>query len=134
MVSYSHQRENTQIKNESEEINMFTSLDILVIAFMVLTALTLLSLCLMFLLKNKIAKTVCFYVVSVLGLYIASIGLRIGIGGWFTAQIAVGALVPLMIIGAVVLERVSKGNEKLLRIARILSAAALVIGFLNAIL
>ena len=113
---------------------MFTSLDWLIIVFMVLAGLTLLSLCLMFLLKNKTAKRVCFYVVTALTLYVASIGLRIGIAGWFTTQIAFAAITGLMAIGAFVLELVSKGDEKLLKISRILSAAALGIAMMNAIL
>lgn len=113
---------------------MLTSLDWLVIVFMGLAAMTLLSLCLMFLLKNKIAKRVCFYVVLVLALYVASIGLRIGFSGGFLGMIAVGFLGILASIGAFVLERVSKGNEKLLRISRIIAAVALVVGFAGALL
>ncbi len=113
---------------------MFTSLDLLIIVFMVLAAVTLLSLCLMFLIRNKTARKVFFYITSVLGLYVSWIGFRIGIGGMFSIQIAVGILTALMCVGAFVLERVSKGNDKMFRIARFISAAALVIGFFNAIL
>ncbi len=114
-------------------MNMFTSLDFLVIVFMVLTALTLLSLCLMFLLRSKTARKVFFYIASAIGLYIAWVGFRIGIGGFFTAQIAIGIIAALLIVGAIVLERFSKRNEKLFLVSRILSALALVIGMLNAI-
>lgn len=113
---------------------MFTSLDLIIIVFMVLAAVTLLSLCLMFLLKNKTAKRVFFYIVTALGLYVSSVGLRIGLSGWFTAQIGVGVLTVLMGVGAFVLERISKGDEKKLRAARIVAAAALVLGMSNAIL
>ena len=46
MVFYSHQRGNapqvgSQIKNESEDFNMFTSLDLLVVLFMALAATAL---------------------------------------------------------------------------------------------
>ena len=113
---------------------MFTFLDLLVIVFLVLIAATLLSLCLMFMLKNKTAKRICFYIVLVLSLYVSSIGLRIGLGGWFTTQIAFGVLTVLMTVSAFVLERVSKGNEKLLKISRVIAAAALAVGMINAIL
>lgn len=113
---------------------MLTSLDWLVIAFMGLAVLTLLSLCLMFLLKNKKAKRILTYVVAVLALYMASVGLRIGLGSWFVTQVALGVVTVLMSIGAVVLERLSKGNDKMLRISRIVAAAALVVGFANALL
>ena len=114
-------------------MNMLNSLDLLVIVFMGLIAMTLLSLCLMFLLKNKTAKRVCFYTVSALSLYVTTIGLRIGIGGLFPTQIAVGALTGLLAIAAIVLELRGKGDEKKLRIARILAAATLVLGMINAI-
>ncbi len=112
---------------------MFTSLDLLVVVFMILAALTLLSVCLMFLIRNKIAKRVFFYIVSAIGLYMSWVDIRIGFGGLFPVQIAVGIVSALICIGAFVLERVSKGNEKLLLIARILGAAALVLGLVNAI-
>ena len=112
---------------------MFTSLDLLVIVFMALAAVTLLSLCLMFLIRNKTARRVCFYVASALGLYVSWVGFRIGIGGLFPLQIAIGVLTALLCVGAFVLERVSKGSDKMFLLARILSAAALVIGFFNAI-
>ena len=113
---------------------MFTSLDLLIIVFMALAAVTLLSLCLMFLIRNKTARKVFFYIASALGLYVSWIGFRIGFGGLFPIQIVIGILTALMCVGAFVLERVSKGNNKMFLIARIISAAALVIGFCNAIL
>ena len=112
---------------------MFTSLDLLIIVFMALAAVTLLSLCLMFLIRNKTARKVFFYLASVLGLYVSWIGFRIGFGGLFQIQIVIGILTALMCVGAFVLERVSKGNDKMFMIARFISTAALVIGFFNAI-
>ena len=112
---------------------MFTSLDLLVIVFMVLAAITLLSLALMFLVRNKTAKSVFFYITSALGLYMSWVGFRIGFGGMFFIQIIIGIVTALMCVGAFILERVSKGNDKMLFIARILSAVALAIAFLNAI-
>ena len=112
---------------------MFTSLDLLIIVFIALAAVTLLSLCLMFLIRNKTARKVFFYIASALGLYVSWIGFRIGIGGLFSIQIVIGILTALMCVGAFVLERVSKGNNKMFLIARIISAATLVIGFCNAI-
>lgn len=113
---------------------MFTSLDLLVVVFMVLIAATLLSLCLMLLLKNKTAKRVCFYIVSALGLYLSWVGFRIGFGGMFPIQIAIGIATALMCVGAFVLERVKAGNDKAFFVARVMSAATLLIALLNAIL
>lgn len=114
---------------------MFTSLDLLVIVFMALATVTLISLCLMFLIRNRTAKKVFFYIVSVLGIYMSWVGFRIGIGGLFPLQIGIGILTALACVGAFTLERISKkrDNEKLYLIARILSAAALLGAFLNAI-
>lgn len=113
---------------------MLTSLDWLVIAFMGLAVLTLLSLCLMFLPKNKKVKRIVTYIAVALALYMAGVGLHIGFLGWFVTQIALGIITVLMSIGAVVLDILSKGNEKMLRISRIVAAAALVLGFANALL
>ena len=113
---------------------MFTSLDLLIVVSMGLAALTLLSLCLMLLLRNRTAKRVFFYIVDVLALYMATVGLRIGISGMFTGQIYFAVIFALVGIGAFVLERLSRGDEKKLRIARILATVALLGGFANALL
>ena len=113
---------------------MLTSLDLLVIVFMIFAAATLLSLSLMFLVRNRKTKKVCFYVTSVFGIYMSWVGFRIGLGGLFPIQSAFGIVTALVSIGAIVLERIRKGNDKAFLISRILSASALVVGFFNAIL
>lgn len=113
---------------------MFTFLDLLVVVFMALAACSVLSLGLMFLLRNEKAKKVCFYVVVALGLYTAYIGFYIGLGGMFTGQVIFSALTLLMAVASVVLERMSKKDPKWFKIARILAMVMLVIGFSNALL
>lgn len=113
---------------------MFTSLDLLVIVFLILAVVTVLSLALMFLIRNRTAKKVFFYITTALSLYIAWVGFRIGLGGYFLIQMAAGIVASLMSIGAFVVQIVNKDNEKMFLIARIISAAALVLGFFNAIL
>ena len=113
---------------------MLTSLDWLVIVFMGLAAVSLLALCLMFLIKNKTLKTVCFYIVAALGLYVSYVALYIGLGGWFVGQIFFGALAALMSVGAIILKLVGKNSERLQKIASILAAVALVVGFAGAFL
>ena len=54
---------------------MLTSLDYLIIVFMGLAALTLLSLCLMFFMKNKTAKRIFFYIVLATALFPSYVGL-----------------------------------------------------------
>lgn len=113
---------------------MLTSLDLLVIVFIVLAALTLLSLCLMFLLKNTVARRVFFYVLSVIGIYVSWIGFRIGYGGYFPIQMAVGVLTAASFVGAFVLERVFRKNGKVFLISRIASAVTLAVAFYNAVM
>lgn len=113
---------------------MFTSLDLLIIVFMALAVATLLSLALMFLIKDQKARRVCLYIASAIGLYISWVGFRIGFSGMFPIQIAVGIVTALMCVCAFVLERVGKDNGKTFLYARILCAAALVLAFFNAIL
>lgn len=114
-------------------MDMLTSLDWLVIAFMGFAAAALLSLCLMFLLRNQTARRVCVYVVSALALCLGGIGILIG-GVMFPEQSAAGVIAILMGIGAVVLERLSRGGEKMLLYSRLLAAAALILGFASAAL
>ena len=86
---------------------MFTFLDLLVVVFMVLAASSLLALCLMFLVRSPKIKKVCFYIVVALGVYAASIGIRIG---WplFPGQVVVGVAAGVASVAALVLERVSR--------------------------
>ena len=59
---------------------LLTSLDLLVIVFMVLASVSLLALSLMFLVRNPRIKKVCFYIVALLGIYMGYVGFRIGSG------------------------------------------------------
>ncbi len=111
---------------------MLTFLDLLVMAFVGLSALSVLALCLMFLVRKPVVRRVCLYLVSALCVYMAYVGIYIGSAGLFLGQSVCGVVVGLAGIGAVVLERLSKGNEKKFLIARILASVALVIGMCNA--
>ena len=113
---------------------MLTSLDWLVIVFMGLAAAALLSLCLMFLFRNKVGKRVCFYAVSALALFVSYVALHIGLTGWFPGQIFFGALTAIAAVVAIVLDLIGKNNAKYQQIARILAAVALLVGFANALL
>lgn len=110
---------------------MFTNLDLLIVVVMALFAVSLLAVVLMFLLRSQKAQRVCLWLVSALGVYLGYVGVRIN---WadFGPRAPVAVAMALAAIGAVVLERLSKGDEKKLTVARILSAAALLIGMCNA--
>ena len=118
---------------ESEVINMLTALDFLAMAFVGLSALSLLAVCLMFLVRKPVARKVCFYIVVILCIYMAYVGLYIS-SGFFLGQTIVAVIVGLTGIATVVLERLSNNDNKKFLIARILSAIALVIGMFNAFL
>ena len=111
---------------------MFTSLDLLVLVFIILAGVMLLSIGLMFLIKNKTTKKVCFYIVSGLALYMAYIGIRIGLVAGFPVQVVLGLLVGITAVGSFVLERVFKNKDKVFLITQISSSLALVLGILTA--
>lgn len=118
---------------ESEVINMLTALDFLAMAFVGLSALSLLAVCLMLLVRKPVVCKVCFYIVVILCIYMAYVGLYIS-SGFFLGQTIVAVIVGLTGIATVVLERLSNNDNKKFLIARILSAIALVIGMFNAFL
>lgn len=112
---------------------MITFLDLLIIVSMVLIAASFLSLVLMFLIRNRMVQRVCFYIAVVLSLYIGYVGIRINWLG-FEGQAVLAAVMALVSVGAFVLERVKKQDDKMFLYARIAAAAALVIGTVNALL
>lgn len=109
---------------------MMNFLDLLVIAAMALAAAGLVSTVLMFVLKNTKAQRICFYVVSVLSLYIGYVAFRI-LYPEFMGQIIVAVAMLLITVVAVVLERLNKSDKRFL-VAKILVALALMIGMFNA--
>ena len=112
---------------------MLTALDFLTLAFIGLSALSLLAVCLMLLVRKPVVRKVCFYIVVILCIYMAYVGLYIS-SGFFLGQTIVAVIVGLTGIATVVLERLSNNDNKKFLIARILSAIALVIGMFNAFL
>lgn len=112
---------------------MITSLDLLIIVSMVLIAASLVSLVLMFVIRNKIVRRVCFYIAVALSLYIGYVGIRINWPDFF-GQAMIAIMMALVSIGALVLSLVKKGSDKLFLAARIAAASALVIGVANALL
>ncbi len=111
---------------------MVTFLDLLVLVVMVLSAVSLLTVALMFLVKNRRVKQVCLYLIAALGVYMGYVGFRILWPGGFMAQVTLAALMALVSVGAVVLERLNKGNQKAFLTAQILASVSLTVGMLNA--
>ena len=110
---------------------MVTFLDLLVVVVMVLCAVSLVAMALMFLVKNKKVKRICLYLVATLGVYMGYVGFRIM---WVNslAQTGLAVALALAAIGAVVLERLSKGSEKKFLLSQILASGSLVLGMFNA--
>ena len=110
---------------------MNTFLDLLIVVVLSLLAVGALAMILMFLVKKEKVRKISFWIVALLGIYIGSVGVRImGLG--FLGQAMLAVLMGLVSIGAIVLERLSKGSEKKFLIARIMSCVALVVGMFNA--
>ena len=110
---------------------MVTFLDLLVVVVMALCAVSLVAIALMFLVKNKKVKRICLYPVAALGVYMGYVGFRIM---WINslAQTGLAVALALAAIGAVVLERLSKGSEKKFLLSQVLASGSLVLGMLNA--
>ena len=110
---------------------MLTFLDLLVVVFVGMSALSLLAICFMFLVRKPTLRKISFYLVVAFGIYASTVGLRIN-GFMFPLQTAIAVILGLLSIAALILERLSKGNKRKYLIARILAAAALIAGMLNA--
>lgn len=111
---------------------MLSFFDLIILVSMVLIASSFLSLVLMFLVKNEKVRRVCFYIAVGLNLYVGSVAIRINWPG-FMEQVVMAVVFMAAGIGALVLERVKKGDEKMFLYARIAAAAALVLGTFNAL-
>ena len=112
---------------------MITFLDLLIVVVMALSAVSLVAVALMFLVKNKKVKRVCLYLAAGLGVYMGYVGCRILWPG-FLPQVILAVAMALTSIGAVVLERLSKGSEKRFLLSQVLASVALVVGMFNAFL
>ena len=110
-----------------------TFLDLLIVVVMVLATASLLAVCLMFLVRNRKVRQVCLWIAAGLSVYLGYVGFRINWPG-FLGQVVFAGLMALLGIGAVVLERVVKDNDKAFLIARIMAAVSVIAGFGNALL
>ena len=109
---------------------MITSLDYLVILFLGLAVLSVLSIVMMFAVKNTVVRKVFFYIAAAIGLYTAYAGF---ITTWpmFANQSYLAIIFGACAIIAVILERTSKYNEKRFSLARVLVTLAVVVGMIN---
>ena len=112
---------------------MYTFLDLLIVVSLALIAAGLLTLALMFLIRNNTVRRVCFYIAVALGVYIGYVGIRINWPGYM-AEVIFAIVCALVSLGALLLERLKGSDEKMFLIARIAAAAALILGIANALL
>lgn len=111
---------------------MLTSLDLMIIVVMVLAAASLLALALLFLSRNEKVRRICLYVTAALGVYMGYVGTQINWPG-YTSYVIVAVVMALVAVGAVVVERLYKGQEKQFKLARAMAAVSLVVGMVNAL-
>lgn len=112
---------------------MLTSLDLLILVFIGFAFAVLVSVCLMFLIKNRIVRRVCLYISIVIGIIMAFLGYMIS-SGMFPMQTATAMMTALASVGALVFDIVGRKNDKLFLVARIIAAASVAVGFINAFL
>lgn len=104
---------------------MLTFFDLIIIIAMALIASGLLAIALMFLSKNEKTKKISFYITSILGIYMGTVGLRILWPG-FVGQCALAVAMMLLSIAAIIV------FKKKMQYAQIMTTVALVIGTCNA--
>lgn len=111
---------------------MLTSLDWLVVLFMGLAFTAMLSLAIMFLIKNRIARYVSMGLVLATAAAAAFFGFMVGITGFFLFQIGVALSAAALIVTAIVLTIRKAKDPKVFLAARITASAALVLGMMSA--
>lgn len=109
---------------------MMTTLDALVLVFMGLSVVSLLALCLMFLMKKEAIRKACFYLLALEGMAVSVMNALMTPGS-FPGELALGWGLGALSVAALLLEFCGKSAKKS-AIARILVAVAVVGGMLNA--
>ena len=109
---------------------MMNSLDVLVIVFMVMTAVSLLSVCLMFLMKHPTVKKVCFYFLGMQGMLVSWLNAMMTPVG-YEGKMMFGWILGAGSVAALLLQVCGK-NEKYSKLARVLVALSVVLGTVNA--
>ena len=109
---------------------MMNSLDLLIIVFMAMTAISLLAICLMFLVKHPTVKKVSFFFLAIFGMLVAVLN-HLMTPFTFPGELAIGWGLGGLSVAALLMTLLSK-NEKLHKIAPILVVVSVVFGMLNA--
>lgn len=110
---------------------MYTNLDRLIIAFMIMAVAGATAMLLMFLSKNCKVRSFCLYAVAVLGIYAMSISLRI-FWPYYTGQLLIAVVLGAMSVGAMVLKRKGGEGSGIHTAARVMAALSCAGGLVNA--
>lgn len=110
---------------------MLNYMDLTVIVSIALVIAAILALCMMFLIKNPRVKLITPYIVATIGLYAASVGIRISLPP-FPVQLLFGVGAAMLSVAAIVLEVSGQGDPKKSFLARLLAAAGLAFGLVSA--
>ena len=113
---------------------MLNFLDLLVIVFLAVAAFSLLSVVVMFVVKNPLVQKISLGLSILVSLGLAASYLPSLLTFCFVEQFAAGILFALLGVGGGILAIVAKGDERKFLVARILAAASLVLGIINAFL
>ena len=113
---------------------MLNFLDLLVIVFLAVAAFSLLSVVVMFVVKNPLVQKISLGLSVLVSLGLAVSYLPSFLTFDFGRQFAAGILFALLGVGGGILAILAKGDEKKFLVARILAAAGLVLGIANAFL
>lgn len=109
---------------------MMNSLDLLIIVFMAMSAVSLLAICLMFLVKHPVVKKVSFYFLALQGMLVAWLNAMMT-PFTFPGELAIGWGLGALSVAALLMVLLGK-NEKLTKIARVLVTVSVVAGMMNA--
>lgn len=109
---------------------MMNSLDLLIIVFMILTAVTLLAVCVMFLAKHPAVKKLSFYFLTLEGMGAAVLN-SLMTPFDYSGKLALGWGLGGLSVAALLMALLSK-NEKLTKAAPILAVISVVAGVVNA--
>ena len=97
-----------------------------------MSAASLLAVCLMFILKNKMARKIIFFFLTVQGMLVSALN-ALMTPFTYPGKLALGWGLGAVSVAALLLELCGKGEKKSL-IARIMVTASVVLGMINAFL
>ena len=109
---------------------MMNSLDLLIIVFMAMTVVSLLAICLMFLVKHPTVKKIAFYFLALFGMAVAVLN-HLMTPFTFPGELAIGWGLGGLSVAALLMSLLGK-SEKVTKAAPILVAVSVVAGMLNA--